>query len=358
MGETKNKHDDNPIVFTGRFFREALRFDPKHSCRVVFLPDVDHAWVTLNIVPNFRAPYVLRLLESLIYLRSYTPAERVKYLHCAPSTSSSSSSSRSDSSSSKKRNRRDDELVMVTINTNKGTAVLHQNNNSPINHNKSLEPFLFTQPETKDHEKWRLMRVHKIIPDKNSNVDQDLWRLYELWLLLRAYNGEEELYETAGDDGDKACSSADQADDEEDGDEEEEGPYHKRACRRGFVYPRLHPHPHPHPHLHPHPDHVAAARDNTKCKRSPFPNRPQIRLLLEDDVYYLRKVDSVPIFDRFVGRADYGVEPPLPAVELQSLRQEKDSRNNRRKREKNRDKPRRAATVATDLNASNMIHSS
>ncbi|KAG0280784.1 hypothetical protein BGZ95_008689 [Linnemannia exigua] len=346
MGNTEDKRCDKPIVFTDRFFRDALRFDPKHSCRVVFLPDVDHAWVTLNIVPNFRAPYVLRLLESLIYLRSYTPAERVKYLLCAPSTSSSSSST----SSSKKRSRRDEEPVLVTININKGTAVLHQNHDNPNNYKKSLEPFLLTQPETTDHERWQLMNVHKIVPDKNSNVDQDLWRLYELWLLLRAYHGEgeqEAADEVDEDDADKACSSGDQADDEEDDDERDEGPNHKRACRQGLVDLRLHLHPHRRPHRLPRPNRVAAARNNTKCKRSPFPTRPQIRLLLEDDVYYLRKVDSAPLFDRFIGRADYGVEPPLPAVELQSLLHEGERKNSKSNKKKTCDKPQRVATVTT-----------
>ncbi|KAG0283819.1 hypothetical protein BGZ96_011812 [Linnemannia gamsii] len=187
--------NDDPEIFTNHYFRNGLRFHPKRSCRVVFLPDVDQIWVHLNIVPDYRAPYLRRLIESLLYLRDCSPDERDRYLFRTPS-------------SKKKKKGLSNDPLLVSINYNHGSVRVHEGPSS-LSHaykdqikNGHLTPYPISHPVTDDHEMKRLLKAHKVVPGQDRNIEQDLWRLNELWLMF-ALSEEDEEQESDDDDENK-----------------------------------------------------------------------------------------------------------------------------------------------------------
>ncbi|KAF9128794.1 hypothetical protein BGW39_004752 [Mortierella sp. 14UC] len=309
-----NRLDENPPkVFTNHTVTHGLRFDPKRDCRVVYLPDVGYFWVRLNIVPQYRAPYILRLCESLTYLRSFTPAERHKYFFRAPTSPSSGTSS-----GSMRRVRQDKEPIMVAIDLKEKTLRL-DGPLLPLLENRLKEPFPIKQTGVNDREMMTLMKAHKIVPGNESNVDRDLWRLHELWELLQKGHEEEEQDNDDNDDADRSLSGSSSSSSAYQGDDEQDAGLSRKKFRRGGNSTGT--------RSRTRPDQVPAEKSSssssavsTKCKRSSFPTRPRIHPFLEDDVQYLRSTDSGPTFDCFVHRVDYGVAPLLPIVVVESLR--------------------------------------
>lgn len=292
--------NDGPEIFTNHYFRHGLRFDPKHGCRIVFLPDVDQIWVHLNIVPEYRAPYLRRLMESLLYLRDYNPNERDQYLF--------------RTSSSKKKKGQSNEPVLVSINYNHGSVRVHEGPPSSSRaykdqiKNGHLAPYPVSYPEPYGREIRRLLKAHKIVPGQDRNIEQDLWRLYELWLMFVS-NEEDEEQEFDDDDDEieeKPCFLSNQRCDKGDP---------SRQFTTTALLPNLDCGQRRGQALGKQPD-----NNNIKGKEGPrpFPSRPQIQLLLEDDVHYLRSVESVPRFDCY-GKLPDGCEPPpMPIVNLRS----------------------------------------
>ncbi|KAF8935771.1 hypothetical protein BGZ47_009785 [Haplosporangium gracile] len=288
------KNDPNPEVFTNHYFRHGLRFDPKYDCRVVFLSDVDQTWIHLNIVPKYRASYLRRSVESLLYLRTFTLAEREEHLFHAPS-------------SSKKKRQRNQGLshdsVPVSINYKNGSVRLRDGPSLPPHEDQNKKdsgPFPISQQETSDREMRRLLRAHKVVPGPDRNIDQDLWRLYDLWELFLSNEKDDD------EDTEKPCSLTNQAD--------------EKGGSRQFVLTALLPNPNSDQALKQTSTFV-----NSKWNKIPFPARPQI---LIDDVHYLRTLESVRVFDLYNPRSNHVVPLHLPIVKLQSRSQDISDSNN------------------------------
>jgi hypothetical protein len=152
----------------------------------------------------------------------------------------------------------------------------------------------------------QLQKAHKIVPGQDRTIEQDLWRLNELWLM---FVSKEEDGEQKSDDYDENPDSG----------EGQSQALEKQADNNNN-------------------------NSNKKGKKipSPFPSRPQIQLLLEeDDVHYFRSIESVPRFDRYDELPDDCEPPPLPIVSLKSR-----SRDNSNRTESNNMQSASAAVAA------------
>ncbi|KAF8939899.1 hypothetical protein EDD21DRAFT_349342 [Dissophora ornata] len=201
-----------PEVFSEHYFQQGLRLIPAYGSRVVYIPDIIDTWVQSNILPPYRSNYILQLLNSLLYLRFSSRTGRQK-------------------------NMTDHEQGMVF------ERVAALDISSASTGATLLTPF--------QQEVLRQKRIQCLIHGDETNIDEDMWRLYELWKKL-ALN-EKNLMEICG-------------------------------------HPR-------------------------EAIRMPFPeDGPRLQLMLKNDERYLQAKKDIMVFDQWYEVPDGHTAPPSPIL--------------------------------------------
>ncbi|KAF9093230.1 hypothetical protein BGX27_001648 [Mortierella sp. AM989] len=153
---TKKRERQN--VFTPRYFEDGLRMDPECNSLVVYISDIDFNWVNIYITHPYRSSYVFRLLNALLNLGFQSPASRASKIAAH-------------------------EQAAIL----KRVAELDLSNQSwPLSQEEQLE--LQKQNMTTQQK-----QIQRLIHGNDTNIDQDLWRLYGIYKSL--FRQESEAYE-------------------------------------------------------------------------------------------------------------------------------------------------------------------
>ncbi|KAG0317149.1 hypothetical protein BGZ99_006463 [Dissophora globulifera] len=137
-------------VFSAIYFDVGLRLHPTYGIMGVFIPDITFSWVMNYIKAPYRSTYVLQVLNSLLYLRFSTP-----------------------------------EMRQRNISDNEENVVLERVSDLNI----STEALASIPPTTAQDPRRLLvmqqLNVQCLFLSDDTNIDEDMWRLYALWKKMR-----------------------------------------------------------------------------------------------------------------------------------------------------------------------------
>ncbi|KAF9345784.1 hypothetical protein BGX26_002738 [Mortierella sp. AD094] len=215
-------------VFQPNYFDEGLRLDPECRSLVVYISDINSDWVKWFIAHPYQSNYVLRVLNSLLHLRfqtttsretkiaEYDQAEVLKGVSdmdlCMPSQEGE-----------------DDE-----------STSLSQEEQIKLQRQKVI-----TQQQ----------QVQRLVHGTDTNIDQDMWRLYEVYKELHDYEDETSRQALTSVDNIKRC-----------------------------------------------------------VVRSNLPKSPRLQLMLRNDETYLQPKEGVKMFDEYREVPEGSRAPPSPIL--------------------------------------------
>ncbi|KAF9909392.1 hypothetical protein BX616_011202 [Lobosporangium transversale] len=176
---------------------------------IVRIPDITREWVLANVLPQYLSSYVLRVLNSLLYVRCLS-------------------------------------------NTCRQSRLAQYEQETLVERISSLNITLTSQRSSNDQLAFTSSRLHCLIHGDDTNIDEDMWRLYKLYRDLYKY--ENHLEE------EQSMSSIHEI-------------------------------------------------------RAPFPQaEPQLQLMLKDNKAYLQSKPEVKPFDKYRTVSDDQVGPPVPIL--------------------------------------------
>ncbi|KAG0350779.1 hypothetical protein BGZ54_003644, partial [Gamsiella multidivaricata] len=143
-----------PKVFSDHYFLHGLRLDRRYEFRVVYISDIDYQWVELNILCPYRSSYLHHILNALLYLRL---------------------------SSLERRQQDITEHEQATVLERVSILNISMPSNSLNRPSHSL-----TLDQQYQREIARQKRVQCLVHGDDTNIDQDMWRLYHLCHEVRA----------------------------------------------------------------------------------------------------------------------------------------------------------------------------
>ncbi|KAI8350257.1 hypothetical protein B0O80DRAFT_500850 [Mortierella sp. GBAus27b] len=181
---------DEPRVFSDDYYSRGLRLFPQCGVKAVYIPDIDYYWVGQNILVPYQSSYVLQVLNSLLYLRLSSLSrkegkmaeyeqnmllERISAMEITPSNN----------------------------NANDCDCDNHNNANTCANSSTSLSTskssgdiIVYHTQEAFEMEVQQQSQVQCLIHGDGTNIDQDMWRLFDLWRTL--HKEEENLFSAWG----------------------------------------------------------------------------------------------------------------------------------------------------------------
>ncbi|KAG0256552.1 hypothetical protein BG011_004442 [Mortierella polycephala] len=198
-------------VFNKHYYQHGLRFDSVTGLRVVFIPDIDQDWVNLNIVRGYRTAYLLRVIESLMCLRTFSAEDRERFLYgnangngdgdsqkgggicfCGCKSSKHNSLFVGDSNNNNKNNKSSNNNNCHNDNDDDDDNVNDNNINNVNNNINSDSPYdgtvsialrkcSFFPYQISESDMRRLRSVQILVPGPTSTIDGDLWRLNALY---------------------------------------------------------------------------------------------------------------------------------------------------------------------------------
>ncbi|KAI1312996.1 hypothetical protein EDD11_002774 [Mortierella claussenii] len=160
-----------PQVFTENYFERGLRMDP-HSCSwVVHIDDISADWVHANVMHPYKSSYILRVLNSLLFLRLLSISDRERLIAAYEQTLML---------------QRVSNLSISTMDEDIPLGESSQQQQQQHEEQLSDQPHLYTSRMSLS-EIWRQKQTQCLIHGDSTNIDEDMWRLYGLYEELFEY---------------------------------------------------------------------------------------------------------------------------------------------------------------------------
>jgi hypothetical protein len=182
---------DEPKVFSDYYYCRGLRLFPQCGVKAVFIPDIDYHWVRQNILVPYQSSYVLHVLNSLLYLRLSSLSRKEGKMAEYEQNMLLERISAMEITSSNIANDCDCDC------DNHNIANTYANYSTPLSTSKSSGDILVHQTqEAFEMEVQQQRQVQCLIHGDETNIDQDMWRLFGLWKNL--HKEEENLFSAWG----------------------------------------------------------------------------------------------------------------------------------------------------------------
>ncbi|KAF9200851.1 hypothetical protein BGZ49_008915 [Haplosporangium sp. Z 27] len=154
-------------VFKEEYFEHGLRMDPEARSLVVYIPDIDYDWVMRYISFPFRSGYIVRVLDSLLNIRSQPTVllqKRIAEFEHAQAL---------------------EKVLAMDINMDVSMDQREQTDQDFLSRMSDRAPKLTLEETT------RQKRIQCLVHGTETNIDQDMWRLHALYRGLLRYEEKE-----------------------------------------------------------------------------------------------------------------------------------------------------------------------